>query len=47
VKVNVFKQVNGVNGWVDSPVDPDTPIQIENAILTKARQLRLSTLGDK
>jgi hypothetical protein len=47
IKVNVFKQVNGVNGWVDAPVDPDTAIQIENAILTKARQLRLSTLGDK
>jgi Domain of unknown function (DUF3576) len=47
VKVNVFKQVNGVNGWVDAAVDPDTPIQIENAILTRARQLRLSTLGEK
>ena len=46
VKVNVFKQVNGVNGWVDAQVDPDTPLQIENAILTRARQLRLSTLGD-
>jgi len=47
VKVNVFKQVNGVNGWVDAAVDPDTPTQIENAILTRARQLRLSTLGEK
>jgi len=47
VKVNVFKQVNGANGWVDANVDPDTPIQIENAILTRARQLRLSTLGNK
>lgn len=47
VKVNVFKQVNGVNGWVDANVDPDTPLQIENAILTRARQLRLSTLGEK
>lgn len=46
VKVNVFKQVNGVNGWVDAQVDPDTPLQIENAILTRARQLRLSTLGE-
>ena len=46
VKVNVFKQVNGVNGWVDAAVDPDTSLQIENAILTRARQLRLSTLGD-
>lgn len=47
VKVNVFKQVNSVNGWVDAAVDPDTPTQIENAILTRARQLRLSTLGEK
>lgn len=43
VKVNVFKQVNGVNGWVDAAVDPDTPIQIENAILTRARQLRIDS----
>ena len=47
VKVNLFKQVNGVNGWVDAAVDPDTTTQIENAILTRARQLRLSTLGEK
>lgn len=47
VKVNVFKQVNGPSGWADAAVDPDTAIQIENAILTRARQLRLSTLGNK
>ena len=46
IKVNVFKQVQGAGGWVDATVDPDTPLQIENAILTRARQLRLATLND-
>jgi hypothetical protein len=36
-----------VNGaWTDASVDPETEIQIENAILTRARQLRLSTVGN-
>ena len=47
IKVNVFKQVRTVNGWTDATVDADTPIQIENAILTRARQLRLATLNEK
>ena len=47
IKVNVFKQVRTVNGWTDAAVDADTPIQIENAILTRARQLRLATLNEK
>ena len=46
IKVNVFKQVQGPSGWTDATVDADTPIQIENAILTRARQLRLATLND-
>jgi hypothetical protein len=46
IKVNVFKQVQGPGGWVDAAVDEDTAPQIENAILTKARQLRLSTLNN-
>ena len=47
IKVNVFKQVQGPGGWTDATVDQDTPIQIENAILTRARQLRLATLNEK
>jgi hypothetical protein len=44
LKVNLFKQVNGANGWQDAAVSPDATTQIENAILSKARELRLSTL---
>lgn len=44
VKVNVFKQVQSPTGWTDAAVNDDTGIQIENQILTRARQLRLSTI---
>jgi hypothetical protein len=44
VKVAVFRQTRDVTGaWSDAPVDPKTPIDLENAILTRARQLRLDT----
>lgn len=46
IKVNVFKQVQGPGGWVDAAVSEDTAPQIENAILAKARELRLSTLNN-
>jgi hypothetical protein len=46
LNVSIFRQQN-VNGtWVDATVDPETEVQIENAILTRARQLRLSTTGN-
>ena len=45
LKVAVFKEVsNGQGGWVSAPVSDQTQADIENAILTKARQLRLSNL---
>ncbi len=44
IKVSIFKQTLTANGWVNAATDTDTGIQIENAILTRARQLRLSTL---
>lgn len=45
IKVTVFKEVaNGEGGWVTSPVSLQTSEDIENAILTRARQLRLSNL---
>jgi hypothetical protein len=41
----VFKQSKDVNGnWVDAPVADQTATDIENAILTRARQLRLSNI---
>ncbi len=44
LNVSVFRQTRTEQGWIDASVSPDTSIQIENAILTRARQLRLSTL---
>ena len=46
LKVSVFKQVRGVNGWQAAPVDADTARQIENAILTRARQLYIATVDN-
>jgi hypothetical protein len=44
VRVSVFKQQTSPRGgnWVDAQVDPRTNIDIENAILTRARQLRIA-----
>lgn len=45
ISVSVFKQVSdGAGGWTNSPASDQTAIDIENSILTKARQLRLSNL---
>jgi hypothetical protein len=45
LKVTVFKEVsNGSGGWVPSQASDQTGVDIENAILTRARQLRLSNL---
>lgn len=47
VRVAVFKQQasSKAGGWVDAPVDPHTNTDIENAILTRARQLRIAQGG--
>ena len=43
--VTVFKQTKGADGnWVDSPASNQTGVDIENSILTRARQLRLSNI---
>ena len=42
--VQVFRQTRDGSGWVDATIDPDTAIQIENSILTRARQLRIAQL---
>lgn len=45
LSVQLFKQIRGENGeWTDAAVDPATRIQVENAILTRARQLRISRI---
>lgn len=45
VKVAVFRQNKSESGeWVDAPVTNSTGPQIENAILVRARQLRINTI---
>ena len=45
VKVSVFRQVRGANGWADAQTNPDTGIRLENAILSRARELRLASIA--
>ena len=45
VRVAVFRQVQDGKGWRDAPVAARTDTRIEDAILTKARQLRRETLN--
>jgi hypothetical protein len=45
LNVAVFKQNKGADGnWVDAPHAGQTETDIENSILTRARQLRLSNI---
>ena len=45
LNVSVFKQTKDATGnWVDTPTAAQTETDIENAILTRARQLRLSNI---
>jgi Domain of unknown function (DUF3576) len=46
LNVSIFRQQAAGAGWAGVTGDPDTEIQIENAILTRARQLRLSNLNE-
>ncbi len=47
LNVAVNKQVRDAAGaWVDAPLAEQTETDIENAILTRARQLRLSNIGN-
>ena len=46
LNVTVFKQVSdGAGGWTAAPTSAQTETDIENAILTKARQLRLANMA--
>ena len=41
IKVSVFRQIANGNGWKDATVNPQTVTDLENTILTRARQLRV------
>ncbi len=45
LKVAVFRQTNGSDGWVDAAVDDATADGLEDNILKRARELRLSSTG--
>lgn len=46
LNVALFKQVRGADGqWTDAPPSAQTEVDLENAILTRARQLRLSNIS--
>jgi hypothetical protein len=45
VRASIFRQVRGGDGtWVDTNVEPKVGTDIENAILVRARQLRIAGL---
>jgi hypothetical protein len=46
VRAAVFRQrQDPFDGWVDADVNKDTATDLENAILSRARELRISGLG--
>ena len=47
LKTSIFKQTRTAGGWQDAAVDADTARQIENAILTRARQLYIATVDNQ
>ncbi len=47
LKVAVFREIQSEGGlWIPGPVSADTARQIEDAILTRARQIRIAGLED-
>lgn len=46
LKVAVFRQTRNAQGeWLDAPVDAATAADLEDQILTRARQLRIASAG--
>ena len=43
LKVAVFRQMRSNEGWIDAQVNPQTAPKLEDAILTRARELRLAS----
>lgn len=48
IRVSVFRQVQTTGGeWADAKVDPKTAVDMENAILTRAREMRTAAALQK
>lgn len=45
IRVAVFRQVRKADQWVDESVSVNTPTNLENAILSRARELRVAAQG--
>ena len=43
LKISTFRQTHSADGWVDAQVNPDTATKLEDAILVRARELRLAS----
>ncbi|HEY8950576.1 MAG TPA: DUF3576 domain-containing protein [Rhizomicrobium sp.] len=43
IKISTFRQTKSADGWVDAQVNPDTANKLEDAILVRARELRLAS----
>tara|TARA_Y100000052_G_scaffold22006_1_gene22405 strand:- start:2798 stop:3193 length:396 start_codon:yes stop_codon:yes gene_type:complete len=41
INISIFRQTKNGAEWVDAAVSPDTEVQLENAILTRARELKV------
>jgi hypothetical protein len=46
LKVAVFRQTRTTDGWSDAAVTGETSTKLEDAILTRARELRLASEGN-
>ncbi len=47
IKIAVFRQTRSNEGWVDANVSSDTATKLEDAILTRARELRLASAAPR
>lgn len=45
LKIAVFRQTRSAGSWADAQVNPETATRLEDAILTRARELRLASEG--
>ena len=43
IKISTFRQTHSADGWVDAQVNPETANKLEDAILVRARELRLAS----
>jgi hypothetical protein len=47
LRVSVFRQVQAGGSWKDASVDAEAPRQLEDAVLTRARELRVAQVPAK